>query len=304
MVACLVCENQERGVTVARLVHFRHENGALSRGAVPHEAPPAAHRQAAGYWHARTATPQLGPRAHVEAGYHLHQAGELAAEAGVSAPADRAAPPPLTPKRYAARLRPERRHLRSLGLASAAGRTAVFLAVEASHSLSAPSLTSAERPDQPAVPAPLTQADQVRDQAAAWVASQVATSAIVACDPAMCSVLVRYGFPAANLLVLRPGAPDPLGSAVVLATPAVRAMFGSRLVTVYAPQTLASFGTGTARVDVRAVAPDGRPPTGPSWPPTSAPAGPPGSSCWPTPGSPSPHPRGLSSPPAVWTPAC
>jgi hypothetical protein len=217
----------------------------------------AAHRQAAGYWHARTATPQLGPRAHVEAGYHLHQAGELAAEAGASAPADRPAPPPVTPKRYAARLRPERRHLLRLGLASAAGLTAVFLAVEASHSLSAPSLTSAERPDQPAAPAPLTQADMVRDQAAAWVASQVATSAIVACDPAMCSVLVRYGFPAANLLVLRPGAPDPLGSAVVLATPAVRAMFGTRLVTVYAPQTLASFGTGAARVDVRVVAPDG-----------------------------------------------
>jgi hypothetical protein len=34
-------------------------------------------------------------------------------------------------------------------------------------------------------------------------------------------------------------------------------MFGSRLVTVYAPQTLASFGTGQARIDVRAVAPDG-----------------------------------------------
>ncbi len=73
----------------------------------------------------------------------------------------------------------------------------------------------------------------------------------------MCSVLVGHGFPAANLLVLGPGAPDPLGSAVVLATSAVRAMFGSRLATVYAPQTLASFGAGQARIDVRAVAADG-----------------------------------------------
>jgi hypothetical protein len=43
----------------------------------------------------------------------------------------------------------------------------------------------------------------------------------------------------------------------VLATPAVRAMFGTRLATVYAPQTLASFGTGSARVDLRVVTPGG-----------------------------------------------
>jgi hypothetical protein len=73
----------------------------------------------------------------------------------------------------------------------------------------------------------------------------------------MCAALVQHGVPAGNLLVLGPGASDPLGSAVVMATAAVRGMFGARLVTVYAPQTLASFGVGQARVDVRAVAPDG-----------------------------------------------
>jgi hypothetical protein len=73
----------------------------------------------------------------------------------------------------------------------------------------------------------------------------------------MCSVLVAHGIPAANLLVLGPGAGDPLGSEVVVATPAVRAMFGSRLATVYAPQTLASFGAGAAQIDVRVVAPNG-----------------------------------------------
>ena len=101
----------------------------------------------------------------------------------------------------------------------------------------------------------------VRNQAAAWVVSQVGAGAILSCDPAMCAVLVQHGIPAGNLLVLGPGSTDPLGSAVVLATPAVRAMFGSRLASVYAPETLASFGIGPARIDVRVVAPDGAPPT-------------------------------------------
>ena len=219
----------------------------------------AAHRQAAGYWHARTATPQLGPRAQLEAAHHLRQAGDLAAQAATDAPA----PADGSGRTAAVRARGHatgprsRRRLRRLGLVSVAGFTAAFLAVEAANGFSTSHLTSADRPDQPAASAPLTQADLARDQAAAWVASQVSTGAIVSCDPVMCAVLVRHGFPAANLLVLAPGAPDPLGSAVVLATPAVRAMFGSRLATVYAPQTLASFGTGAARVDLRVVTPGG-----------------------------------------------
>ncbi|MGH3205450.1 MAG: hypothetical protein ACRDP5_25880 [Streptosporangiaceae bacterium] len=219
----------------------------------------AAHRQAAGYWHARTATPQLTPRAQVEAAYHLHQAGDLAAQAAAAAP-------PIASGSAALASDPARDHqtgprtrgrLRRIGLVSVAGFTAAFLAVEAANGFSTSHLTSADQPDQPAAPAPLTQADGVRDQAAAWVASEVSAGAIVSCDPVMCSVLVRHGFPAANLLVLGPGASDPLGSGVVLATEAVRSMFGSRLVTVYAPQTLASFGTGPTRVDVRVVAPGG-----------------------------------------------
>ena len=91
------------------------------------------------------------------------------------------------------------------------------------------------------------------------MASEVSANAILACDPVMCSVLVRHGVPAPDLLVLGPGASVPLGSALVVATAAVRAMFGTRLAAVYAPQTLASFGSGAARIDVRAVAPDGAP---------------------------------------------
>ena len=96
-----------------------------------------------------------------------------------------------------------------------------------------------------------------RQQAAAWVASQVSGDAIVACDPAMCAVLLARGVSAGNLLVLRSAASDPLGSDVVLATPAVRSQFGARLASVYAPQVIASFGSGALRIDVRAVAPDG-----------------------------------------------
>ena len=97
----------------------------------------------------------------------------------------------------------------------------------------------------------------VRRQAATWVARQVAADAIVACDPAMCSVLQGQGIAASRLLVLRSGNADPLGSDVVMATAAVRTQFGSRLASVYAPEVLASFGQGSARIVIRAVAPDG-----------------------------------------------
>jgi len=218
----------------------------------------AAHRQAAGYWHARTATPQLGPRAQLEAAHHVHLAGDLAAQAGPAAPVAGGSARTAPGRAGARETRPRaRRRLRRIGLVSVAGFTAAFLAVEAANGFSTSHLTSADRPDHPVAPAPLTQAGAVRDQAAAWVASEVSAGAIVSCDPVMCSVLVRHGFPAANLLVLGPGAADPLGSGIVLATAAVRSMFGSRLASVYAPQTLASFGTGPDRVDVRVVAPGG-----------------------------------------------
>lgn len=96
-----------------------------------------------------------------------------------------------------------------------------------------------------------------RGEAAAWIAGQVAASAIVACDPAMCAALQADGLPATRLLVLGTAAADPLGSDVVVATPAVRNQFGTRLQSVYAPVVIASFGTGARRIDVRAIAPDG-----------------------------------------------
>jgi hypothetical protein len=100
-------------------------------------------------------------------------------------------------------------------------------------------------------------ATAVRQQAAAWVAAQVSHSAVVACDPAMCASLQAEGFPAGNLMSIGPASSDPLGSTVIVATAAVRNQFGSRLESVFAPTVIASFGTGTAQVDVRVYAAGG-----------------------------------------------
>jgi hypothetical protein len=89
------------------------------------------------------------------------------------------------------------------------------------------------------------------------VAGQAAADAVVACDPAMCAVLQGRHVPAGRLLVLSPGRGDPLGSDLVVATAAVRSRFGARLSSVYAPAIVAAFGSGAARIDVRAVAPYG-----------------------------------------------
>lgn len=97
----------------------------------------------------------------------------------------------------------------------------------------------------------------VQRQAAGWIAQQVSDSAIVACDPAMCSVLRSQGLPAARLLALRMSAASPRGADVVVATPAVRRDYGDRLAGVYAPLVIASFGAGQARIDIRAVVPGG-----------------------------------------------
>ena len=97
----------------------------------------------------------------------------------------------------------------------------------------------------------------VRWQAAGWVARQVDHDATVACDPVMCGVLHSRGFPAANLLRILPGRPDPLGAGLIVATAALRNQFSNRLATVYAPQVIASFGTGQAGIEIRTIPPEG-----------------------------------------------
>jgi hypothetical protein len=101
--------------------------------------------------------------------------------------------------------------------------------------------------------AAVSAAASVRQAAARWVTRQVNRAAIVACDPAMCSLLHNSGFPAANLVPVLPDTTDPLGADLVMATAVVRNQFGSRLTQVYAPLAIARFGIGNLRIDVRQV---------------------------------------------------
>ena len=96
-----------------------------------------------------------------------------------------------------------------------------------------------------------------RSQAAAWIAHQVLPGTVTMCDTLMCTALEAAGVPAANLVEVQNTTQDPLQAEVVVATPAVRSQFGSRLASVYAPLVMASFGSGSERIDVRYVAPDG-----------------------------------------------
>lgn len=103
----------------------------------------------------------------------------------------------------------------------------------------------------------LATAAAVRGQAVAWVAAQVGHDVAVACDVATCSSLAAHGFPASNLTVLQPAAPDPYGFVLVIATADIRSQFGSKLSSVYAPEVIASFGTGPERIDIRVIATGG-----------------------------------------------
>jgi hypothetical protein len=134
----------------------------------------------------------------------------------------------------------------TLGLAIALAALALVLRI--SH----PSTPSAA--NRGATPA---RAAAVRNQAAAWVAQQVSPDAIVSCDPAMCAMLTAHGFPRRDLLVLGPASPVPVSSMVVVETPAVESLFGSKFATSWAPKVLASFGSGPAGITVRVIAPHG-----------------------------------------------
>ncbi len=73
----------------------------------------------------------------------------------------------------------------------------------------------------------------------------------------MCLALKAHKIPQGRLLELGTRAADPLGSDVIVATAAVRNEFGRRLSSVYAPTVIATFGSGSLRISVRAIAPDG-----------------------------------------------
>jgi hypothetical protein len=103
----------------------------------------------------------------------------------------------------------------------------------------------------------LTAEAAARQRAVTWILQQVSRAAVVSCDPQVCADLLSGGFPSGNLLTLGPTSNDPLGSTLVVATAPIRAQYGNRLASVYAPAIIASFGSGPARIDIRLVYPGG-----------------------------------------------
>ncbi|HME64143.1 MAG TPA: hypothetical protein VKG61_04515 [Streptosporangiaceae bacterium] len=96
-------------------------------------------------------------------------------------------------------------------------------------------------------PASLTQT-----AAAVWVADQLSSDAIIACDPALCAVLQAQGVSAGRLMPLKPGSPDPHGATVVVTSASADGQLAG-----YAPAVVASFGSGSTRIDVREAEPGG-----------------------------------------------
>ena len=105
----------------------------------------------------------------------------------------------------------------------------------------------------PKRPGKLAAEAAARKQAVNWILHQVSRAAIVSCDGRVCADLASSGFPSASLLPLGLMANDPLGSDLLVASADVRAQFGSRLASVYAPAIIASFGSGSAKIDIRLV---------------------------------------------------
>ena len=133
----------------------------------------------------------------------------------------------------------------STGVAAANG-TAASTATSAS----APAATARASASAPAVVAPLAKAES---EAATWIAGEVSDGATIGCDPAGCPALLARGVAASRLVTL---GPDLAGvrKATVIAVPAATSAPG---VDQDAPGLVAAFGTGSARVEVRAVSAGG-----------------------------------------------
>jgi hypothetical protein len=103
-----------------------------------------------------------------------------------------------------------------------------------------------------AVRRPTAPAGMAQTAAAAWIAGQLSSDAIIACDPAMCAALQAKGVTAGRLMPLKPGSPNPHGATVVVTSAPADSQLAA-----YAPAVIASFGSGSARIDVRAAEPGG-----------------------------------------------
>jgi len=93
--------------------------------------------------------------------------------------------------------------------------------------------------------------------AARWIAAEVGHNLVIGCDPATCAAILAAGYPTGGQVVLQSGAQLPGPGSLVVATAAVRALYGPRLDSV-APAVIASFGTGAQAVQVAVVVRGGR----------------------------------------------
>jgi hypothetical protein len=142
---------------------------------------------------------------------------------------------------------------RSRSFSRLAALALVLVAAAAAALWGAGALTGQAAPPRRAA-RPAAAAAVVRAQAAAWVAGQVSSDAMVACDPGMCAALAERGVPSGRLVLLpRPAAIGRLGAGIIVAAAPVP----GPLAAAYAPALIASFGSGAARIDVRKTVPGG-----------------------------------------------
>jgi hypothetical protein len=228
-----------------------------------HERAAQAQRQRSGQAAAAGGTAAAGPDVAERAGQAQRTATpDLAGPDPTASPASTARPgrtaPPPDRKAAAVRAPTSQRGRPSLSVRKAPRRRryrTIALAIGVAAALAAGPLALMLSRSSPAKP---SAAEVTRDQAAAWVAQQVSSDAVVSCDLPMCQLLRADGVPVGDLLVMGPKARDLLlTSKVIVSTAAIRNLLGSSLDTIYAPIVLASFGSGQARIEVRVIAPDG-----------------------------------------------
>ncbi len=122
-------------------------------------------------------------------------------------------------------------------------------AVPAARARAASTPSPAPATAHPAAAPSAVQPGPVQTAAAAWIASQLSSDAIIGCDPVMCTALQAQGVTAARLMPLEPGSSGSNGATVVVTSDSTAAQ--------YAPAVIASFGSGAAQIDVRATEPGG-----------------------------------------------
>jgi hypothetical protein len=93
-----------------------------------------------------------------------------------------------------------------------------------------------------------------RSAAVAWMASQVTTTAVIGCYPALCGALQAQGVSASRLVPLGSGTAGVSGTDVVATLPSALSPAGQKLLAQYAPALIANFGAGSYRIEIRAVA--------------------------------------------------